>query len=341
MNVVPEMKNQPRGRRRGIGLWSLPCLLLLGYALGGCSYSFTWVDDKRIADCDPDEILDAAQQEFDQEDYEECEHLATYVREYFPGDPQVEQALYLAGESAFLDEEYWNAFKYFKDLQKWYRASQYLTTIADRYYQIGEAYLNRKPGIFGHLFTARGRGVQAMNHLITHFSHYKLADDAQMSIAEYYYEKEDYLAAADYYTELIKNYPASEWMGKAVFQLGMSYIKESKGHMYDREMMLRAWVTMGSYLKHFPTGNYINEAKENQAYIIEGLAWKELAIALFYLNQKRDFGARLHLSNAVILFPETKAGKEAQVRMIRNGWIISVNSAEKMVPRKSMSFLPN
>jgi outer membrane assembly lipoprotein YfiO len=298
------------------------------------------VDDKRIQECEVNEILDAARTEFEREDYEESEHLAAYVREYFPGSPMVEEALYLAGESAYRMEDYWNSFKYFKDLQKWFRASRYLTTIADRYYTIGEAYFNREPGFFGHLFTGRSRGVQVMNHLITHFSHYKLADDAQMSIADFYYEKEDYLSASEYYQELIRNYPASEWMGKAVFRLGMSYINESKGPQYDREMLLRAWVTMACYLKHFPNGNYNSEAEESQSFVTEKLAEKELDIALFYLNQNRDFGARIHLANAVILFPETKAGKEAQKRMTEHGWAITVNSAEKLTPRKSMNFLP-
>jgi len=233
----------------------LPCLLS-----AACTYSFTWVNEKRIADCTPEEIIEAAWKAYDLEDYDEAAHLASYIPENFPDRPEAEEALYLAGDSCFQIEEYWQSFKHFEELLKRYPVSQYVGDIAERDFLIGESFLNEPPGLFGHLFTNRSRGVRVMNHLVTNFSHHPLADDAQMAVADYYFDDEEYEDAAFNYKQLVKRYAASEWAEKATFRLGLSHLKSSKGYSYDRESLLKAWVSFSHYKSRYENGAFVSDA---------------------------------------------------------------------------------
>lgn len=308
-------------------------LLFVSGTLFSCSYSFTYVKDRHISECSAVEIVEEASEFFNRQDYAPAAHLGSYVSEYFPDSPELEGALYIAGESSFQMEDYWDSFNHFKKLLARFPASRYISVVAERNFEIGEAYLNRKPGFFGHLFTSRGRGVQVMNHLITRFPRSELADDAQMAIADYYFDTEEYVDAAYAYSLLIKEYPRSEWAAKAVYMLGLSFLNVSHGQSYDRESLLKTVAAMEKYMEQNPSGSYYEEAEQVRNESRQSLAAKELELAQFYLKQDRYYGGRLHLANTVLLFPETPAGKTAQNLLDIYGWDTSIHSWDRFVPR--------
>jgi outer membrane assembly lipoprotein YfiO len=317
-------------------LWALTLLVL---PAGGCAYSFTYVDGTHIDDVDPDDLLDAVLEAHRTGDYDEAAHLAEYIVEYYPEGFRGEEALYLAGDSYFQTGDMWDSYTSFKNLLARFPHSQYIEQIAERDYAIGEFYLYRPPGTFGHLFTSRSRGVTVMSHLVTYFSRHSLADDAQMAIAEFHFKNEDFEDAAEAYGRLVKNYPTSEWVEKATFMLGVSYKNSSKGIAYDREPLLRAYTALDKYLKRYPKGSYAEDAASISVGLKEMVAQKELDIALFYFNQDALFGARIHLANILIVLPETEVAKKAEKIMAEQGWDLSIHAVDQMVPRESMTYL--
>jgi outer membrane protein assembly factor BamD (BamD/ComL family) len=280
-------------------------------------------------------IVEVAWEAYNVEKYEEASHLASYVPEYHPDAEVAEEALFLAGDSSYRMGEFWESFTFFKELLSRYPLSQHVRDIAERDFLIGEYFLEGDVGFF----TSRETGVKVMTHLVTNFSHHELADDAQMAIAEYYYREEDFEDAALSYKELIKRYANSEWAEKATVRLGLSHFKVSKGHSYDRERLLMAWLVLDNYLTNYEKGGYREEAREASQQARERLALKEMEIANFYDRQFSDLGTRIHLANILILFPDTESGAKARAIMEARKWDISLHAADRIVPRESMSFL--
>ena len=130
-------------------IWFPLLFLLTAGFLCSCSYSFTYVNGKHISDCSDKEILDATHKDFLRQEYEEAAHLGAYISEHRPNAPELEEALYLAGESSFRVEEYWDSYQHFKKLLTRFPASQYVSEVPIRYFDIGEAYLDQEPGFFG------------------------------------------------------------------------------------------------------------------------------------------------------------------------------------------------
>ena len=304
----------------------------------GCSYTFTYVNDKHISEADKAEILDAAEQAMQRRDYGEAEHLAAYVEENYAETPEAEEALYIAGEASFQDGSLWDAFEYYREILLRFRTSGYIDKIPPRLYRIGTSYLERKGGFWGSIFHPRGKGVKIMDYLVAHFRRIDLADDALLAVADYYYGDEKWEDAAMYYIRLVKEYPASEWVEKSVFRLGRSWFHSTKGPSYDRDPLVKAYRAFQVYLQRWPQGSFKEKAQASAIRARDMLAAKELEIADFYQHQGQDYGAWIHLSNLVLLFPETGPGKTAAARLKRRGWDTSINSKDRVVPRHILPF---
>lgn len=325
-NSIPDQRG---GLARKIHLLFLPIFLT---GLCACSYTFTRVEGKSIEDCASSEIVLAAEDAFSTEDYERAVHLAEYVAEEHPDSPEAEDALYLAAESYFRMNEPKESLVLFKELIARYPASRYSNLIAERDFAIGRALFADDSWFFGE-FT-RDRGVDAMNHLLTEFSTSELADDARIEMGLHFFAEEEYIDAIETFTELIKENPGSEWEHKALFLMGLSYFNINRGASYDRESLRKCMVVLNTYKERYPLGAYLDQCDEVILEAQERMAEKELEIALFYLDQDQEIGARRHLANTVILFNGTGAAKRAETILARNGWDLSLNSVDTLVSRE-------
>lgn len=301
--------------------------------LCGCTYSFTTVRDQPIEDCAPQVVLDEAQAAFQSGDFDWAGHLASYIVEEQPDAPEAEDALYIAAESSYREEELREAFSLFKELASRFPATKYSRIIAERDYAMGCSFFEEGEGFFG-VFKNRAYGVKVMNHLMTYFPTSDLADDAQLAIGEYFFSVDDYTAAAESLERIIKEYPTSEWVEKATFMTGMSYYMLNKGPSYDRESLLRCIEFLRFYRDRYPAGNFFDESGELLSDSCERMAAKEMEIALYYLDQDQDRGGRMHLANAVLLFPATDSGRKAQEMLDEKGWDTSINSIDTIRSRK-------
>jgi outer membrane protein assembly factor BamD len=115
---------------------------------------------------------------------------------------------------------------------------------------------------------------------------------------------------------------------------GTSYFLLNRGPAYDRDSLLRAIDIYQLYLQRYPRGFYAEQAEERLSEAVNRMAEKEMDIARFYLRQDQDFGARVHLANVVLLFPDTEPGREARKLLDERGWDTSLNSKDTIKPRR-------
>jgi len=304
--------------------------LLFGALIGtcvSCSYSFTYVQDQPIKTCAAREILEAVEDAFHDEDYGTAKHLAEYIVKKHAKSVEAEDALYIAAESAYRLEDYRDAFEHFQDLIVKFPATRYSRLVVERDFAIGQAYLREGTGLFA-VFKSRSYGIKVMDHLLTYFPTSDRADDAQMAIAEYQFSTENYLAAGDAFQRVRSDYPRSEWSEKATYRAGLSYFNINKGQSYDRDSLIWALQMLRLYRQQYPQGSFTNACDEALAATIDRLSGKEMEIALFYLKQDQEVGARVHLANLVLLFPETERGQRAAEMLAERGWDTSLNSQD-------------
>ncbi len=315
-----------------LGGWSILLLLFVLSGVSSCSYSFTRIEGKSISDCTAAEILMAAQDAYAMEEYEHTIHLVEYVAEEHPDAPEAEDALYLAAESNFKLGEPAESLVFFKELNVRYPASRYSGIIAERDFAIGRALFEDDSWFLGS-FT-RARGVEAMNHLLKEFSTSELADDARMELGLYFYSEREYQDAIAMFMELIEESPGSEWEHKALFMMGLSHFERNRGASYDGKSLRQCITVLSTYRERYPTGSYVQQCEEVILEARERIAEKELEIALFYLDQDQEMGARRHLANVVILYKDTGAAARAEEILSWNGWDLSFHSVDTLAPEQ-------
>ncbi len=312
------------------------CRLVILFSLlilsSACTYSFTSVRDQPIDECSPQVILEEAKEAFQAGEYDWAAHIAAYIPEEHPDAAEAEEALYVAAESSYREEELREAFGFFKELVSRFPATSYSRLVAERDYAMGCSFFEEGEGFFG-IFKTRSYGVKVMNHLMTYFPTSDLADDAQLAIGEYFFSVDDYVAAAESFERIMKEYPTSEWVEKATFMTGLSYYRLNKGPSYDRESLLRSIEFMRFYRDRYSTGNFFEESGEILDDSCERMAAKELEIALYYLDQDQDRGGRIHLANAALLFPETESGQKAQALLTERDWDTTLNTVDTIRSR--------
>lgn len=250
-------------------------------------------------------------------------------RELTPDEAQ--ESLFLAGRGRFLCGREKAAFRHDEELIQDYPYSRFLPLIEGDVYTIGRHALAGKPGwLFGDLFSGRPFGVEVLRLFTTTFTASDRADDALNLVADYYFGREEYDFAGDKYDLIVRQHPDSEWYDLARYRSALCPLRASRGAGYDDTLLRQARRGFLAYLSR--PGAYQEEAAAGLRESEEALARTQFLIARFHLIRHQERGARLHLANAVLLYPDTPAAAEARTILEENGWDTSLNSLDALGP---------
>ena len=146
----------------------------------------------------------------------------TLAAEKWPGSAVEQDALFMTGESYFFSDYYWKANTYYEKLLKAHPGNAYLDKVDARRYAIAKYWLdtNREspePLYYVNIYNQqkptrdiRGHGLRIFGKIPIDDPTGRLADDAILAAANEQFAARKFLKADELYTDLRKNYPASE-----------------------------------------------------------------------------------------------------------------------------------
>ena len=280
--------------------------------------------------------LDVAWDAYDAGNVEGAAILAHEVRiDTSESKEERAEAAWVAGEASLAEGRHREAFlnyRYILENAPWHDR---IGDIEDRLLVIGDAFLNDEQ-YGGTFFDDRGRGVEALETLQAHFRRSENADDALLTVADYFARDDvrEYIEAALSYEQLVNEYPESEWVEKALWQMGHVRLKAAQGAQYDRDDLLRAKAALVRSVEAHPRGMFVQRALEDIAVVDEALARSEVLVADFYASRGQEDGEVLRLANAALIYPETASGKEAIARLQAAGY--DLEELEKDPTRQSL-----
>jgi outer membrane protein assembly factor BamD len=112
------------------------------------------------------------------------------------------------------------------------------------------------------------------------------AMEAQLLLADTYYEKGEYEDGAAYYTDFATLHPAHQKASYAQFRKGMSYLKESLSIDRDPTATKKAILAFDDLLTYYPSSIYSGKARELRLFLRNRLAAREYMIGSFYFKKK-------------------------------------------------------
>lgn len=155
-------------------------------------------------------------------------------------------------------------------------------------------------------FYLKGFTDSSETELITLLNEYPLSEyakEAQLLLADNYYESEKYDEAASYYATFHVIHPSHSKAPYALFQKAMSHFKQVLSDDRDQSETKKALFSFEDYLNVYPEGFYSARAKKLMVFLNNRLAENEFYIGKFYYKDKNFEGALFRFGEIIRLYP--------------------------------------
>lgn len=169
----------------------------------------------------------------------------------------------------------------------------------------------------------------------------RLAEQALLDLAEYYYRSHELRQASDTYDVFLKLFPKSDKRELAMQRRLYANIAQFKGPRYDASSLADAQAQIEQYASEYPA-----QAREKglddalTARLDESLAAEMLETARWYLRTNDPVSARLTLNRLVRQHPRTQAAIDAQAIMEPRGWRPTPEHPGTVKPRQPEAIVP-
>lgn len=304
---------------------------LFGALLLACAACASGPDPIDPDDLSEAQLLEEAERAFVAGDLDRAIDTAEGLLERTSDGKKRQGALFFAAQARLADGSPVKAFRHFQSLLRDFPWSAYVPKCEQPVWEIGVAYLSEEPWfLFGDLFNGRERGAEVMREFAASFPSSPRADDALAAIAGYRYSRKEYAEAQLHYSRLAKSYPDSEWSDLAAFRRAECWQLDARGAAYDTTPLLRAARDYRRYLGERPRGERRSEAQAQARAVDQQIAEGELLRARLYLVRDEEHGARMHLANVVLAYPETEAAATARTLLAERGWDLSIHSVDTL-----------
>ena len=231
-----------------------------------------------------------------------------------------EKYLFLQARYHYRRGEPWKAFLKLEALASRFPVTGYAPQAAWMEFQIGKYLLHARGGFLG-IFSQKSYGIRVLKHLVINWPQQVepgnpknvLADDAEALLGEDLWKNRDWEGAVARYSQLVQDYPDSEWAPLAYFRIAMAWFHQVEGPRYDLGIMKRAERELSLFLKRKGgTPKQKETARKALARLHEWMARRAYRTAHYYMTVGSPVGAWIYLKELVDQYPGTQAAREGK-----------------------------
>lgn len=302
--------------------------------------TFDAEQNRWIASPDPipgteDGDLDIARQWLAREEYKTARKATEqWIETYGPQSARYPEALYLEGTIHLERGDYRAADDAYQALLNDYPGSPYASEALLGRFRIAEQYLagKRRKAMWGLLRVKdREGGLKIMDDILVNYADTPLAEKAQLSKANYYYERGEFELAEDEYARFAEDFPRSRYQPKSLLWSAYSALARFPGIQFDDISLIEAKARFEQFMISYPDQAQQMDVPVLLDQIDSTRADKTFEIARFYERTKKTEAARYYYQATVRRWPNTAAAAEAQARLIafgETGFVEEVNALD-------------
>jgi outer membrane protein assembly factor BamD len=230
----------------------------------------------------------------------------------FAPEAQFQIGICLEKEDRLLD-----AFDAYQKLFDEYPGEGSLDEILKREYAIGKKFMNGRKRLFLFFRIRSGLGTaeDIFRAILKNATFSKVSPRAQYSLARVLQLQGDYEGAISEYNQVLTNYPGTEYIQLALFNIGVCHYNEALSADYDSREVDKALRHLNKFVKRFPDDPNLAEAEEKISELIDSKAEKAYAIAEFYNTPDSSTGARIYYQEVIDRYPKSRYADSAREKL--------------------------
>lgn len=240
--------------------------------------------------------------------------LAGAFIDRYPNSPMRAEAYLIRGDALLAMGDEYEALFEFEEIARNYPNSPAFVTALEREFDIAVQYANgryRKLLTLFRIVPATDEAQELLIRIQERLPGSRLAEQAGMALADYYFRVRDLRMAAEAYDLFLENYPRSKDINKARLRLIYSYLADYRGPRYDSTGLQEARLRLEDLRANEPGLAQRIGAESLLVRIYESDASKLLTTARYYLSIDDPISAEYTLRALVKKYPNSIASLEA------------------------------
>ncbi|MFH1440854.1 MAG: outer membrane protein assembly factor BamD [Candidatus Omnitrophota bacterium] len=275
-----------------------------------------WVNPKTAVKATPKEQFDFAKDLYDMKSYDDAKREFNKLLKKYPKSYEAAESLYYLG---LIEESQGNLYEAYLSYQKVidkYPFSKRIQELIEREYHIAEEFMSgKKRKSLGVPLPVENPAIEIFYKIIENSTYGPLASKAQYKLGLVLKGLNRYYEAEEAFDKLIANYPDSEWVSAAKYQIAECRAAMSRGPEYDQGAAGEAKEIFEEFVREHPDAKLSIEAEKNINEIKEKEAENNYNISVFYEKQKEFKAAKIYYEDLINNYPQSKWAVKAIERL--------------------------
>ncbi len=273
-----------------------------------------WINPKNMVKPTPKEQFDFAKTFYNGKKYEDAKREFKKLLSKYPKSFEASESQYYLGAIEEAQGNLYEAYQAYQRIIDKYPFSERIQEIIEREYKIAERFMaGEKRKAMGVVLPVENPAIEIFAKVVENSSFGPLAPKAQYKLGLALKSLTRYYEAEEAFNKVISNYPDSEWVEPAKFQIAECRAAVSRGSAYDQGATQEAKQKFEEFVKEHPEAALSLQAEKNINQLKEKEAESSYNIGRFYEKQKAYESAKIYYNDAVNNYSDTVwAGKALQ-----------------------------
>ncbi len=259
-----------------------------------------WMNPKTAVKPTPGEQLEFARGLYELETYEEAKREFKKLLNTYPKSFEASESQYYLGLIEEARNNLYEAYLAYQKVVEKYPFSERIQEIIEREYKIAERFMaGEKRTALGMALPVENPAVEIFAKVIENSTYGPLASAAQYKLGLVLKGLLRYYEAEEAFNKVITNYPKSEWVEAAKFQIAACRAAVSRSPDYDQWATQEAKGKFEDFVKEHPDAVLSRDAEKNIEQLKEKEAEANFNIGRFYEKQKAYEAARIYYGDII------------------------------------------
>lgn len=276
-----------------------------------------WINPKKSSKDTPEEQFTWAQQFYDQKNWDRAIEEFEKLPEAFPKSRMAAEGVYYSGLSWEAKQDLAKAADAYQRLIDRYPYSDRIKDAVKREFEIANQFASgEKMKLLGiPLLSGQDKAIELYKHIVKNAPFGTYGDQAQFQIGEVHKAMGDYEEAQKAYQQVVDEYPNSELVTKARYQIAYVAMQASKKSQYDEQYAQRAIDQFEDFKKNYPQDQQAIEADESIRALRAKKAQQNFEVGSFYEKQGKRASAKVYYEEITQKYGDTPIAETAKKRL--------------------------